>query len=299
MESGRQIRFARYRRGGGAKGNVPAENLQSLNTSLAYISRVSNRYRASGGRDAEDLEEVKARARRELQAQLRAVTAEDYEHLAAQSTRTVARVKFNVPRGKDSDVPPGTVEVLIVPAVTDSLLVGDLSRLQVDQGLARTVSDYLDGRRLLTTTVHVRAPQYLGVRVRAEIIPAEYSRPQVVQARVAERLRNFISPLRLTEEADDLMDEGWKGWPFGRNLYVAEVFTLIQRVPGVKHVLDVQLDTRPVVPENEPPPGEPSPAAEELTPATQKVVRVPANTLLCSLDHEIVIAALEEEGDGE
>ena len=84
--------------------------------------------------------------------------------------------------------------------------------------------------------------------------------------------------------------------------------SLIQGVPGVKHVLDVQLSTRPVVPAKETlPEGEEGQEgdAEPLTILDQKVVRVPADTLLCSLDHEITSAGLEEleaeleEEDGE
>ncbi len=300
-EAGRLIRFTRYRYGGGVKGNVPAESLQVLTTSLAYVSRVSNLRRASGGRDAEDLEEVKARARRELRAQLRAVTAEDYEQLAMGATRAVARVKCNTPQSGDGRLPPGMIEILVVPAVADSLRAGDLTKLDVDETLAKTIGDHLDKYRLLTTTLQIKGPRYVGVKVHAEIVPVEYSRPEEVKARVAETLRNFISPLAIAEDPqqqDELMGADWEGWPFGRNLYVAEIFSLIQRVPGVKHVLDVQLSTRPVIPREEVPPEVEEeavePGEEELTPVGQKVLRVSEDTLLCSLAHEITIETLGE-----
>ncbi|MBC8249952.1 MAG: putative baseplate assembly protein [Anaerolineales bacterium] len=309
-EAGRAIRFTRYRYGGGVKGNVPADSLQMLTTSLAYVSRVTNLHRASGGRDPEDLDEVKARARRELRAQLRAVTAEDYEQLAKGATRTVARVKCNTPQGGDGHLTPGTVEILVVPAVADSLRVGDLTRLHVDRTLAQTIEEHLDKYRLLTTVLRIKEPNYVGVKVHAEIIPSEYSRPEVVKARVAESLRDFISPLSLAEnpeERDELMGPGWEGWPFGRNLYVAEILSLIQRVPGVKHVLDVQLSARSVIPQEARQPeaeeGQGGKGAgeqgsrgegESLIKVEQKVVRVPADTLLCSLDHEITMAELEQ-----
>lgn len=297
-EVGRRVRFTRYRYGGGAKGNVPADSLRRLTTSLAYVSRVTNLRRASGGRDPENLEEVKARARRELRAQKRAVTAEDYEQLALGATRAVARVRCNTPQGGNGRLPPGTVEILIVPAVTDALRAGDLSRLHVGETLAQTVGDHLDEYRLLTTILRIREPNYVGVRVRAEVIPSEFSRPEVVRTRIVERLRDFLSPLRLSEDSappDELMDANWKGWPFGRDLYVAEIFSLIQRVAGVKHVLDVQLSTRPVIPAEED--GTAESGSEELTSVEQRVVGVSENTLLCSLDHEVIMTTLE--GDDE
>ena len=81
----------------------------------------------------------------------------------------------------------------IVPAVADSLRADDLTKLYVDETLAKTVEDHLDEYRLLTATLRIREPSYVGVKVHAEIIPSEYSRPEVVRTRVVESLRNFIS----------------------------------------------------------------------------------------------------------
>lgn len=308
-EGGRQIRFTRYRYGGGVTGNVPADSLQGLTTSLAYISRVTNLQRASGGRDAESLEEVKVRAQRELKAQLRAVTAEDYELLAKNASRSVARVKCNVPQrdnggtetNRSNQATPGTIEILVVPAAFDSLRAGDLTRLHVDETLAQTIETYLDQYRLLTTTLRIAEPAYLGVKVNATIVPAEFSQPEVVRVRVVEALRAFISPLAIADEPekrDALMDAAWEGWPFGRNLYVAEIFSLIQRIPGVKHVVDVQLSTRPVMPKTEFPPGEgPQADHQTLAPVEQRVIRVPRNMLLCSLEHNVTLATLEEDAE--
>lgn len=310
-EAGRAVRFKTYRYGGGARGNLPADSLQILTTSLAYISRVTNLRRAAGGRDPESLEEVKARARRELRAQLRAVTPEDYEHLAKAASRSVARVKCNTPHGGDGrggnrrapHVPPGTVEILVIPAVTDSLRAGDLTSLHLDEALVKTLENHLDQYRLLTTILRIREPNYLGVEVRAEIVPAEFSQPEAVRARVIEALRNFINPLPIAGDAeqwDDLVGNGWEGWPFGRDLYVAEIFSLLQRVTGVKHVLDVQLGERTVIPRRELPPGEEGERGRgdrRLTPVEQRVLRVPSNTVLCSLEHEIVITELDGDHD--
>ena len=299
-EPGRSIRISRYRRGGGVIGNLPADSLQVLTTSLAYVSRVTNLRRAAGGRDGETLDELKARAQREMRAQQRAVTFEDYEQLALAATRSVARVKCNVPTARSSRLPPGTVEILIVPAVADSLRAGDLSKLHVDATLAQVVEDYLDSYRLLTTVLSVQEPRYMGVQVRAEIVPDDYSQPEQVMARVTEALDGFLSPLPMDDQAeqrDELMGADWAGWPFGRDLFVAEILSMIQRVPGVKHVLDVQLGWRAIVPNKEPSPvedGDASVAKSPLRTVDGRVLRVPADTLLCSLSHEIVLAELDD-----
>ncbi|MGD8627236.1 MAG: putative baseplate assembly protein [Anaerolineae bacterium] len=297
-EAGRGIRFSRYRYGGGVSGNVPADSLQMPMTSLAYVARVTNLRPVSGGRDPESLDEVQFRARRELRAQLRAVTPEDYEHLALAATRTVARARCITPHSGNGHLAPGTVELLVVPAVADALRAGNLGALHIDPALARTLEEYLDDYRLLTTIVRIGEPDYIGVKVEAEIVPSEYSQPQAVANRVDEALVNFLNPLPTLQDRaqwDTLMGDEWDGWPFGRDLFAAEIFSLIQRVPGVKHVLDVRFSRRPVDPrrqalrdaEGQPPP------REILTPVEGRVLRIPANALVCSLEHEIHTMALE------
>jgi hypothetical protein len=152
----------------------------------------------------------------------------------------------------------------------------------------------------LTTTLRVREPSYLGVKAQVEIVASEYSQPEVVRARVEESLRNFISPLAMEPDGqrqDGIMGPDWEGWPFGRDLYASEIYSLLQQVPGVKHVLDVRLSYRPLVPgkellsrleEGE----EGESAGIALTPVKKRSLQVPADALLCSLDHEIQVVEL-------
>lgn len=296
-EAGREIRFSQYRYGGGVEGNVPAGQIQVLKSAVPYIDRVQNMIAAVGGQDQETLDEAKFRAMRELRTQQRAVTAEDYENLTKSTSRSVARVKCNVPQYSRGRLSPGVIEILIVPAATDALKVGRLSGLRVDDSLAQMVQKQLDAYRLLSTTLYIREPDYLGVKVRAEIVPSEYSLPDEVVARVMDCLNHFLCPLPLAEAPgpySDLLGADWAGWPFGRSLYVAEIMSLIQRVPGVKHVLEVQLCTRSVNPGDEEPAAGVRPQINDIphTPVSGKMIELAADMLLCSLEHEIVFANL-------
>lgn len=303
-EAGRRIRITQYRHGGGVAGNVPAGRLQVLKTSIPYVDRVSNLRPASGGRDQESLEEAKMRARREMRAQQRAVTAEDYENLSRGATRALARVKCNAPRNSSGSLSPGTVEILAVPAAYDALRAHDLSALHLPEALAKELETHLDRYRLLTTTLRIREPNYVGIKVRAEIVVGEYASPDLVRTRVVETLNRFLCPLALdppdgTEHP--LFGPKWEGWPFGRDLYLSEIYTLIQQVPGVKHVLEVTLSRRPVIPAkevslqestDEPASEEAAEVTPEVIPVRERLVKVPDDTLLCSLDHEIVVVEL-------
>jgi predicted phage baseplate assembly protein len=300
-EAGREIRFSQYRYGGGVIGNVPAGKIQVMKSAIPYVDRVNNLRRAEGGRDAESLDEAKLRARREVRAQERAVTVQDFENLARAATRTVARAVCNTPGKTNGSLPPGTIELLVVPAAHDSLRAGDLTKLAIDSALVVKVQDHLDQYRLLTTNLRIREPQYVGVKVTAEVVAGEYSQPDVVRARALEALRNFLSPLPL----DDSLGADWEGWPFGKDLYVAEVYSLLEKVPGVRYVMSVSLSHRPVAPIKETPPevqataegeGE-GPAEAPLTevPLNQRSIAIPKGALVVSLDHDIQMVTMADQ----
>jgi predicted phage baseplate assembly protein len=303
-EAGRSMRVSQYRHGGGVLGNVPADKLQVLRSAIPYVDRVTNLQRATGGRDQETVDEAKLRAQRIVRAQQRAVTAEDFESLARQSGRAVARVKCIgagevKDDGQTSRLPPGMVELLVVPAAFDALGLGDLSALSVSQSLRSTVSSYLNQYRLLTTAVSIREPRYLGIVVRAQIVPSEAHTPARVVDRVGELLRLYLSPLSLESEDERLVEivgPEWEGWPFGRDLYVSELFSLIQQVPGVKHVLDVQLGQRPIVPARmRHMPGEAEEATregEQTAVSGQRTIAVPEDALLCLVSAEVEVVTL-------
>jgi predicted phage baseplate assembly protein len=304
-EAGRSIRVSRYRHGGGVLGNVPADKLQVLRSAIPYVDRVTNLQRATGGRDQETLEEAKLRAQRIVRAQQRAVTAEDFESLARQSSRAVARVKCIGAGevegdGQTSTLPPGMVELLVVPAAFEAIELGDLSALSVGQSLRSTVSSYLNQYRLLTTTVSIREPRYLGIVVRAQIVPSEAHAPARVVDRVTALLRLYLSPLALESEDErltEIIGPEWEGWPFGRDLYVSELFSLIQQVPGVKHVLDVQLGQRPIVPARmRRMPGEEEGGAdreeEQMVVSGERIIAVPEDALLCLVSGDVEVVSL-------
>ncbi len=291
-ENGRSIRFSRYRYGGGARGNLPAGSLTSMSMSLAYVARGSNLIRAVGGRDQETLDELKLRAQRELQAQRRAVTAQDYEQFTLSCSRSVARARC-LPPSNTANGASGTVSVLVVPSVADALQAGNLAALHMQDSLQAEVRAYLDQYRLLTTTLQVREPRYVGVQVRARIVPQDFVRPMEVEKRVREELQRYLTPLAIDSQPPLLLSgEKWEGWQFGRDLFTAEVISLIQQVPSVKYVLDVEVCSRPVIPLEE------KTAADEIAPMeltpVDKVLQIPDDTLLCSLDHEIQILTVQD-----
>ena len=189
---------------------------------------------AVGGLDPESVEAAKLRTPMALRSQDRAVTASDYEFLAYEASRNVARARcIQASTGGRSDsAPPGTVELLIVPR-----LPADHPRtveaLQPPPEIVEQVRRYVDERRLLATQLVVDAAAFLGCRIEAIVEVEPNVDAEVVRQDVARKLTRYLDPL--------LGGPDGTGWPFGRDLYLSEVQAVVQSVPGVRYAQDVTL----------------------------------------------------------
>ncbi len=235
---GSTLRFSRYQYGGGIIGNVPMGALTLLKSSIPYITRTMNWEAAFGGQDAERLDNAKLRAPHALRTRTRAVTADDFEYLTRQ-VPGVARARCLSP-GEQSDgqngLQPGQVAVLILPQVEDDDRRIPPDHLTVSAELRAAVLAYLNDRRVVGTTLEVRAPRFQWVSVSATLRVAERSDPTLVndlQRRAEAELYRYLNPS--CGGADGT------GWPFGRDLHVSEIYGLLLRIPSVESVEDVQL----------------------------------------------------------
>jgi predicted phage baseplate assembly protein len=264
-QAGAAVRVREYRTGGGAHGNVGPGTLVVLTTSLPYVSEVVNRRAAAGGRDAEDVEEAKARGPVVLRHRGRAVTAEDFEHLARAAAPEVARVRA-VPAGDGADA--GAVRVLVVPAVPPRGRL-EFGQLVPDPLTLQRIADALDGVRLLTTRVVVEPPSYQGVTVVARVRAAARHQPRVVEAAVHAALERWFSPVSGGPDG--------KGWPFGRTVHVGEVYGLLQAVEGVDLVEDTRLYAA-------------DPVSGARGDAAQRI-ELDGNALVFSFEHQVRVLA--------
>jgi predicted phage baseplate assembly protein len=267
--AGRKLRFSAYRSGGGVIGNVGARTINVLQSSIPYIASVLNHAPAVGGTDAEDIEHAKWRAPQILKARERAVTPEDFEVLAREATPGIARARClaarDAPVAGPATAAPGSVRLELVPALSQANgpLLPD--QLQVPPRIRQEVQAYLDERRLLTSELLLEVPTYTWVSVLARVRP----KPRASKARVAQRateaMYRFIHP---TVGGPDFL-----GWPFGRELFAGEIYSLIQSIDGVDLVEEVTLHRV-------------DPATREFGPPLPRVAPA-ANGLFCSHEHRV------------
>jgi len=213
---------ASYKSGGGVKGNVAIGEVNVLKTPIAGAKRVVNHMPAEGGSDTENLESVFQRGPHLIKHMERAVTIEDFERLAKDSSSEVERARCFVdgPRLKVVVIPKGEVEK---PIPTP--------------GLLRTVKSYLLERCLNSISsgeIEVLGPSYKEVRVEVQIVPASSGEATPLELAVRKGLKEYLHPLRGGDDGN--------GWKFGRNVHLSDVYSLLEGVEGVDHVEDLRLN---------------------------------------------------------
>ena len=263
---GAAVRVPLYRAGGGQGGNVSAGALSVLKASIPYVAKVENRRAARDGVDGEDLEMAKLRGPIVLRTRDRAVTAEDFEHIAREVAPEVARVRaLAAADGPDA----GTVRVLVVPAVSSADHRMTFDQLVPADATLERIAGRLDESRLVGTRVVVEPPSYRGVTIVAKL-----------------RARPRTDPARLRQDALDALYRYYHpttggpdgtGWPFGRPIVAGEVHAALSRVRGTELVDDVRiLGADPVTGER----GKP----------TDRLEGEP-NALVFSYEHEVLVEA--------
>ena len=233
--AGRQVR-AWYRAGGGPAGNVAAGTLTGLRDPLPGV-KATNPDPARGGRAMESMESAMVRGPYEFFAQQRAVTARDFEILAAKSG-AIARARAFTRAAVYSFARPGEVEVVLVPSVPDEarpggrLPVAMLRDHQVEEARRRAEDD-LERRRSLGTSCRATWARYKAVSIQATVVVRREEDAEAVTRRIHDRLYQTLSPLPTVLNP--------VGWAFGEPLRASNVYRMLEQAePGVRYVDDVR-----------------------------------------------------------
>src|SRR5437867_4328127 len=227
---GARLRLRSYLIGGGGQGNVARNTISVLKSSIPYVSKVQNRRAAEGGVDGEGIENAKVRGPIVLRTRDRAVTMEDYEHLAREAAPEVARVRC-VTAGDGADA--GGVRILVVPAAGSSDGRLRFEQLVPNEETLQRISRRLDGSRVIGTRVLVEPPVYRGVTVVAKLRPRASANATRLQADALDALYQYFHPVSGGPDRS--------GWPFGRPVHVGEVYSVLQGLRGTELVEDARL----------------------------------------------------------
>jgi predicted phage baseplate assembly protein len=240
--------FAAYFYGGGPQGQVPIGAL-SKSTALSAGFSVTNPLATWGASSGESTADGEATITRWLRHRDRLVTADDVRDVTRRTPGIdLGRVEvlplFNPDYPDPAQSWPGMVTVLAIPRSDPLHPQAPLP----DRQFLNAVCAWLDPRRLVTTELHVRGPEYLPiwVSVGIETLPGQV--PTIVEQQVKVAVQAFLSPLNgglpATPAADGLIGPpapAGTGWPLGVAVRSQDIEAVATRVPGVRYVDSVRI----------------------------------------------------------
>ena len=271
-----RVRVKGYRVGGGTRGNVPAEQVNTLRNSFPAVRRVINRRPMLGGRDVETVEQAMVRAPSHLRMGFRAITAEDYEYWASMvpgvsrafcvrppPAITVDGLDPNTAAAPSPDLGefrPGVVRLRILPNMPRP--EGDYyetrilaprraksrdvptfaAELVVPAGLMERVRRSLQPRSVLAAALEVAEPKIVWVWADVSVKTRRGFDPHVVERNLEHALYFWLHPVH---GGDD-----HKGWPLGRAVTIDRVYALALGVEGVEEAVAILNVLRESVPGN-------------------------------------------------
>ena len=204
-ENGSEIR-ATYRVGGGLKGNVPKNSIETITDApqLTLISAgVTNPEPATGGSERESIEHAVKHAPSVFRSFKRSVTAEDYKALA---------LNFNG-AGKLRAEATNWNTVTLFVAPEGGGMVSDIFRANL---LA-----YFEDKRPLSTIIEIEDADYVKIYIKAEIGIESYYNREDIKGKVYTAVSSLL--------AFDKVD-------FEETLYLSKFYEAIEDVEGVKYV---------------------------------------------------------------
>jgi hypothetical protein len=167
----------------------------------------------------------------ELRQRYRAVTVEDFEQLVLkdwQQGSAIDRVKVLPQRNLESSDKeanaPSHISLVVVPA-NQGITLEQMTELKT----------WLTDRTLLTTRLHIVLPNYVKVNIKADLYPEDGANIETIRQNATTQIKAFFAPLKSGTYWDG------KGWPFGRNVRISEVYAVLDKVSGVDYVKQVEI----------------------------------------------------------
>jgi predicted phage baseplate assembly protein len=243
---GSEVYISSYRVGGGSRGNVQSKTLKVLKTSIPYIKSVTNHQAAKGGADEESLDEAVLRVPTVLRTAKSAIIAEDFESIARNAHPHIYKARC-LPC-----TTPGVVQLLVILHPKEWKNLSDVDfRFSVPHGLhpdehfslPETIREYIlqkfSDRKPLGVQVRLDPPKFFGVKVNAEVVLDQQYRSETLQPEILSivkaALYRFLNPI--TGGFDGV------GWEIGRSLSVSDIIAVLQGLPEVQLVSNVELNS--------------------------------------------------------
>ncbi len=208
----------------GDRGNVAPHDIV-LAEGYADLVGVRNYLPATGGRNAESIDEIIRRAPSVLTSRDRAVTRLDFEIIAKEASGEVSRAACDGRMSAD-----GEVDIVILPQRRPGEVIPDPF---LATGLKEHVQTYLGRRCLVNVQPRVRLATFKEVDVAITVRLRPNANFILIREQAKQWVRTFLDPY------DGGLDGG--GWPFSGTLFAQDFARLVRDIPEVRHVVQVQV----------------------------------------------------------
>lgn len=206
---------ATYRVGNGVVGNVGADSLAQIVTTIKAVTHVRNPIPAQGGADPETIEEVRKRAPFAFRRQERAVTEADYAEVT----------------GRDPRVQRAAATFRWTGSWHTVFLTADrLGGLPVDDEFKTGIRDFVERYRMAGYDLEVDGPRFVSLEIEMHVCV----KPDYFRSDVEDALLQIFS--------DQILPDGSRGifhpdnFTFGQPVYVSPLYAAAQAVDGVASV---------------------------------------------------------------
>jgi baseplate J-like protein len=225
----------------GTAGNVGAGTINAAPSRSGF--KITNPIATWGGADAESVEEGEKHIARSLQHHERLVTANDFLAITARTPGVdIARIEVlpNFHPDFGASEVAGVVTLMLIPTYDPDQPDAPLPRAPFLDAVCR----WLDPRRLLTTEIFLRGPDYQGVWISVGVkVAAGFSEAEVTK-NVEQALRTFLAPSNGTRETLPATapvtpcssSTNANGWKLGKSVVDLELIAVANRVEGVELV---------------------------------------------------------------
>lgn len=219
------LRAFSYQAGGGALGNVEAGAIQSLTTAIANVEAVINPVEAGGGSDTASLDDMLVIGPAMINHRQRAVTPQDFEWLAKQASRQVAKARCVRNLDSQSRRATGWVTLYLVPHSRES---EPQPSLEMRRMVQRYVAEHCANTVAAPQHIFVAGPVYAEIDVLVDLVVEKIEASARVEQEARAKLADFLHPL--TGGPTDA------GWEFGQGLSASDVYVLLEQIEGLDHV---------------------------------------------------------------
>ena len=215
-----RVTYETYR---GELANVDSGEIDTLASSIAYVSGVTNPFATRGGYDATDENTINT-ITNAIRTRNRAVTKQDYEQLIKQVSQSIKSVK--VVNDKN--------DMLTIAVLTDGYEKGDHLFSKVRRRIERMLKEY-SAAYLIYKDVDIRQPRFvpMSINLRFNISENQIDDLYETENECKKILRNFLDPIN--------GGSGGNGWTIGVLPTSTQILAYFQAKLSVAKIANVRV----------------------------------------------------------